>query len=199
MTEPQLKQQRLEVQSQSPNRRTKKKQRGADSDEKTEVIEDEMEETGPKVLFTGIGAEVQSLYQKPNDERWRKLPAPTKDKAKAYTMMSRFVPKSEATDGISCHDDFAGTACLYLSCHQIQTSTPTKTASDIQVVQWKQFFVEILSITPENLKTKNSTNLRTSNHSTRFLHETAPNSTHVPVPKPREVIDHDATPETPQP
>ena len=58
-------------------------------DEKMEVIEDKMEETGPKVLFTGIGAEVQSLYQKPNDERWRKLPAQTKDKAKAY----RFVPK----------------------------------------------------------------------------------------------------------
>ena len=104
-----------------------------------------MEETDPKALFTGIGVEVQLLYQKPNDERWRKLPAQTKDKARAYTMVSRFVPQSEATDGISCHDDFAGTARLYLSSHQIQTSTPTRMASDIPVVQWKQFFVEVLS------------------------------------------------------
>ena len=145
MTKPQLKQQRLEVPAQSPNRRTKKKQRGSELSENTDDIDDKMVAVDPKVLFTGIGAEVQSLFQQPNDERWRKLPVQVKDKAKPYTLTSRFVPKAEATDGISCHNDFAGAARLYLFCHQIQTSTPTKTASDIQVVQWKQFFLEVLS------------------------------------------------------
>ena len=145
MTKSQLKQQRLEVPTQSPNRRTKKKQKGGDNDTKMDEDEEETNETTQKVSFTNKGEEVFSLFKKPNDDRWKKLPAPVKEVAKAYPLSSRFVPASESLDGVSCHDDFAATARLYIVCHQIETTTPTQAANSITVAQWKTFFEQVLA------------------------------------------------------
>ena len=78
-----------------------------------EEIEEESEEIEPTKLFPDVRVEVTLLFKQPNNERWKKLSSQAKKDAKAYTLTSRFVPASEAVDGISCHDDFAGTARLY--------------------------------------------------------------------------------------
>jgi hypothetical protein len=85
MAKPQLKQQQLEKQASSPNQRTKKKQRGTERDETMEDVGAELTRIAPKALFPGISADVTTLFQKPNNERWRKLPSTIKDKATAYT------------------------------------------------------------------------------------------------------------------
>ena len=69
---------------------------------------------------------------------------PTKEKAKDYSLSSRFILASETVDDISCHHAFADTAQLYITCHQIKTMTPTQAANDIAVVQWKTLYEQIL-------------------------------------------------------
>jgi hypothetical protein len=73
MTKKQMKQQRLTVQAESPNRRDKKKQKGTEEDEKMNEIEEELTETGQKAVFREPLAEAKLLFRKPEDERWRKL------------------------------------------------------------------------------------------------------------------------------
>jgi hypothetical protein len=140
-----LKQQRLAAMDASHNRRDKKKSKGSDEDEKMEDIAEETTNLEPKELFGGTGSDVTTLFKKPDNERWKKLLPQVKQNAKAYSLSSRFVPKSEASDGISCHDDFAGTAKFYMTCHQVETSTSTQAANAITVDQWTVFFKQLTS------------------------------------------------------
>jgi hypothetical protein len=145
MTKLKQKQQRITTPPESPNRRDKKKQKPIDDDEKMEEIEEEMLTTDPKTTFPGIGAAAILLYKNPDADRWKKLNPQTKRDAKAYPLTSRFVPASESSDGISCHDDFAGAAKLYMVCNQIETTIPTQTANAITVDQWAIFLDELTS------------------------------------------------------